>query len=240
VITARALDGIPEIEPGDDLGALLRGRVEDGEVVVVAQKVVSKAEGRVVRLDEVAAGDEARRLAAEHGKSDPRQVQVVLDESAELMRAERGVLICRTHHGFVCANAGVDASNTEPGTLVLLPRDPDTSARRIRAALGVKAAVVVADSFGRAWRHGQADVAIGVAGLMPLNDLRGETDAGGRPLTATWIAVADEAAAAADLARDKASREPVVVVAGLERFVTEEDGAGAAALVRPPEEDLFR
>jgi coenzyme F420-0:L-glutamate ligase / coenzyme F420-1:gamma-L-glutamate ligase len=240
VIAARALDGIPEVRPGDDLGALLRGRVDDGEVVVIAQKVVSKAEGRVVRLAEVKAGEEARRLAAQHGKEDARHVQVVLDETAELMRAERGVLICRTRHGFVCANAGVDTSNTEPGTVVLLPEDPDASARGIRSALGVRAGVVIADSFGRAWRHGQADVAIGVAGLAPLEDWRGRADAHGRELKATWIAIADQAASAADLARSKTSREPVVVVSGLERFVTGDDGPGAAALVRPRDEDLFR
>ncbi|HEV3001744.1 MAG TPA: coenzyme F420-0:L-glutamate ligase [Solirubrobacteraceae bacterium] len=240
MIAARALDGIPEIRPGDDLGALLRGRVAGGEVLVLAHKAVSKAEGRIVRLDDVEAGEEARRLAAEHGKEDPRHVQVVLDETAELLRAERGVLICRTRHGFVCANAGVDASNAEPGTVVLLPADPDASARRLRAALGVRAGVVIADSFGRAWRHGQVDVAIGVAGLAPLDDWRGRRDPHGRLLRATWIAVADQAASAADLARSKGSGEPAVVLSGLERFVTEADGPGAAALLRPPEEDLFR
>ena len=240
MIAARALDAIPEIRAGDDLGELLRRRVANGEVAVIAQKVVSKAEGRIVRLDDVEPGDEARELAAQHGKDDPRHVQVVLDESAELVRAERGILICRTRHGFVCANAGVDASNTAPGTVVLLPEDPDASARRIRRALGVKAGVVIADSFGRAWRHGQADVAIGVAGLQPLEDWRGRTEAHGRELKATWIAVADQAAAAADLARAKDSGEPVVVVGGLERFVTDDDGAGAAALVRSLDEDLFR
>jgi coenzyme F420-0:L-glutamate ligase/coenzyme F420-1:gamma-L-glutamate ligase len=168
-------------------------------------------------------------------------VQAVLDESAEIVRAERGVIVARTRHGFVCANAGVDASNApDPGTLVLLPRDPDASARRLRAALPGRPAVVIADSFGRAWRHGQADVAIGVAGLGPLEDWRGRADAGGRELHATWIAIADEAAAAADLARAKDSREPAVLVRGLERHVTAEDGPGAAALVRAPAEDLFR
>jgi coenzyme F420-0:L-glutamate ligase / coenzyme F420-1:gamma-L-glutamate ligase len=235
----KALPGLPEVRPGDDLAALLRQHVAGGDVLVVAHKVVSKAEGRVVALDEVKPGEEARSLAAEHGK-DPRHVQVVLDESAEVLRAERGVLICRTRHGFVCANAGVDTSNTAPGTLVLLPEDPDASARRLRAAIGARAAVVIADSFGRAWRHGQADVAIGVAGLAPLEDWRGQRDAAGNDLRATWIAVADQAASAADLARSKDSREPAVVVKGLERHVTPEDGPGARALVRPPAEDLFR
>ncbi len=240
MIGVRALDGIPEIRAGDDLGALLRGRVADGDVLVVAHKAVSKAEGRVVRLDGVVAGEEARALAAEHGKDDARHVQVVLDETEELVRSARGVLICRTRHGFVCANAGVDASNAEPGTLVLLPLDPDGSARRLRAALGVRAAVVIADSFGRAWRHGQVDVAIGVAGLAPLDDWRGRHDPHGRELKATWIAIADEAAAAADLARTKDSRQPAVVVTGLAHHVTDDDGPGAGALLRPPGEDLFR
>ena len=239
MITAQAIDGLPEVAAGDDLGAMLRPHVRAGDVLVVAHKVVSKAEGRVRRLADVTPGARARQLADRHGK-DPRHVQVVLDETAELMRAERGVLICRTRHGFVCANAGVDASNTAPDTLVLLPEDPDASARRLRAALGVRAAVVVADSFGRAWRHGQADVAIGVAGLAPLEDWRGRRDAGGRELRATWIAVADEAAAAADLARAKDGGRPAVVIRGLDRHLTDEDGPGAAASVRPADEDLFR
>jgi coenzyme F420-0:L-glutamate ligase/coenzyme F420-1:gamma-L-glutamate ligase len=238
MITIQPVPGVPEIRPGDDLAPLLAPHVRDGDVLVIAHKAVSKAEGRVVRLDDVEAGPRARTIAAEHGK-DPRHVQVVLDESAELLRAERGVLICRTHHGFACANAGVDASNADPGTLVLLPRDPDASARSLRAALGVRAGVVIADSFGRAWRHGQADVAIGVAGLAPLEDWRGSSDAHGRALRATWIATADQAASAADLARRKDSREPAVVVRGLARHVTDEDGPGAAALVRAATEDLF-
>ncbi len=239
MIRVAAIPGLPEVRPGDDLAALLRPHVRPGDVVVLAHKVVSKAEGRVVRLLDVVPGDRARALAAAHGK-DPRAVQVVLDETVELVRAERGVLISRTRHGFVCANAGVDASNTAPETLVLLPLDPDASARRLRAALGGAVAVVVTDSFGRAWRHGQADVAIGVAGLAALDDWRGRTDAEGRELRATWIATADEVAAAADLARGKDSREPAVVVRGLAHLVAAEDGPGARPLVRPPDEDLFR
>ncbi len=239
MISAEAIAGLPEIRPGDDLAALLRPHVRDGDVLVVAHKAVSKAEGRVVDLDGVRPGARAVELAEGHGK-DPRHVQVVLDEAAEVVRAERGVLICRTRHGFVCANAGVDASNAAPGTLVLLPADPDASARRLRAALGGPAvAVVITDSFGRAWRHGQADVAIGVAGLDPLDDWRGRADAEGRELRATWIALADELAAAADLVRDKDSREPVVVARGLAGRITPADGPGAAALVRPVAEDLF-
>jgi coenzyme F420-0:L-glutamate ligase/coenzyme F420-1:gamma-L-glutamate ligase len=240
-LEAWPLPGLPEIGPGDDLPALLAGAGElrAGDVLVVAHKVVSKAEGAVVELAGVEPGDRARELAAETGK-DARHVQVVLDESAELLRAERGVIIARTRHGFVCANAGVDASNAPaPDTLVCLPRDPDASARALRAALPARPAVVIADSFGRAWRNGQVEVAIGVAGLRPLEDWRGRTDSAGRELRATWIAVADQAAAAADLVRDKGSREPAVVVRGLERHVTEDDGPGAAALLRPRAEDLF-
>jgi coenzyme F420-0:L-glutamate ligase / coenzyme F420-1:gamma-L-glutamate ligase len=238
--------GVPEVRAGDDLGALIaeRADVGAGDVVVVAHKVVSKAEGRVRALAGIEPGERARELAADHGK-DPRVVQAVLDETAALLRAERGVLICETRHGFVCANAGVDLSNAAAADeLILLPLDPDASARALRARLGevagVRPAVVIADSFGRAWRLGQTDVALGAAGLAPLDDWRGRRDAAGRELRATAIAVADSLAAAADLARTKDSREPVVVVRGMERLVGDEDGPGAAALRRPPEEDLFR
>jgi len=196
-------------------------------------------------LSDVEPGERARELAAEHRK-DPRLVQVVLDESAEVIRAVDGTLICVTHHGFVCANAGVDQSNAsgEGGELVLLPEQPDRSAAALRAGIeaerGVRPAVVIADSFGRAWRLGQTDVAIGAAGLSPLDQWIGRIDAFGRELHVTSIAVADSIAAAADLARAKDSLEPVVLVRGLERFVTDEDGPGAAALRRPPEQDLFR
>ena len=196
-------------------------------------------------LSDVEPGERARELAAEHRK-DPRLVQVVLDESAEVIRAVDGTLICVTHHGFVCANAGVDQSNAsgEGGELVLLPEQPDRSAAALRAGIeaarGVRPAVVIADSFGRAWRLGQTDVAIGAAGLSPLDQWIGRIDAFGRELHVTSIAVADSIAAAADLARAKDSLEPVVLVRGLERFVTDGDGPGAAALRRPPEQDLFR
>jgi coenzyme F420-0:L-glutamate ligase/coenzyme F420-1:gamma-L-glutamate ligase len=243
--TLTALPGIPEVHAGDDLAALLAeagsaldGGLRPGDVLAVAHKVVSKAEGRIVRLADVSPGERATALAAEHGK-DSRHVQVVLDESAEVLRAERGRLICRTRHGFVCANAGVDASNAgAPGTVVLLPVDPDASARALHRRLGC--AVVITDSFGRAWRQGQAEIAIGCAGLAPADDWRGRPDTGGRPLAATVIAIADEAAAAADLVRDKDSREPAIRIRGLERHVIPEDGPGAAALVRAPEDDLFR
>jgi coenzyme F420-0:L-glutamate ligase/coenzyme F420-1:gamma-L-glutamate ligase len=249
-LAATALPGLPEVRPGDDLAALLAGAatgehaLRDGDVLAVAHKVVSKAEGRIRDLGEVNPGDRARELATAHAK-DPRAVQVVLDETEELVRAERGVLICRTRHGLVCANAGVDASNAGGDErLVLLPADPDASARALRVRLreltGEAPAVLITDSFGRAWRHGQCDVAIGSAGLAPLQDWRGGRDADGLELRATWIAVADEAAAAADLARAKDSREPAVRLRGLARHVTAADGPGAAALRRPPAEDLFR
>jgi coenzyme F420-0:L-glutamate ligase/coenzyme F420-1:gamma-L-glutamate ligase len=249
VLTAVALEGIPEVRPGDDLGALVAAALGadpagDGDVLVLAHKVVSKAEGRMRNLSEVEVGPEAMKLAREHDK-DPRHVQVVLDESAEIIRASHGVLISVTHHGYVCANAGVDASNV-PGEdlVVLLPQDPDGSARAIRGRLreltGVAPAVLITDSFGRAWRHGQCDVAIGCAGLQPLEDWRGRRDATGRELHATWIAVADELAAAADLARAKDGAQPAVLLRGAGRHVTGADGAGVAAMVRPKREDLFR
>jgi coenzyme F420-0:L-glutamate ligase/coenzyme F420-1:gamma-L-glutamate ligase len=246
-ISGTALSGIGEIEPGADLAAAIAAAHDspaDGEVIVIAHKVVSKAEGRIRALADVAVTDRARSLAAELGK-EPRHVQAVLDESRAILRAARGVLICVTPHGFVCANAGVDASNAPaPEVVVLLPEDPDGSARRLRARLreltGVSPAVVITDSFGRAWRRGQADVAIGCAGLAPLDDWRGRADAHGRELRATLIAIADELAAAADLARTKDGRQPVVVLRGAERHVTAEDGPGAAAILRPESDDLFR
>jgi coenzyme F420-0:L-glutamate ligase/coenzyme F420-1:gamma-L-glutamate ligase len=247
-LTAVALAGLPEVAPGDDLAALIAARLPDapmrGDVIAIAHKIVSKAEGRITALKDVEPTARAREIGRQLGK-DPRHVQVVLDGSREVLRAERGVLICVTHHGFVCANAGVDASNV-PGddTVVSLPQDPDRSARAIRARLhqltGALPAVLITDSFGRAWRHGQCDVAIGCAGIHPLEDWRGRVDANGRELHATWIAVTDEIAAAADLARAKDASQPVVLVRGLERHVTADDGPGAQAVIRPEAEDLFR
>ncbi|HEY6890380.1 MAG TPA: coenzyme F420-0:L-glutamate ligase [Solirubrobacter sp.] len=237
-----AVPGLPEIRPGDDLAALLSAAAEFSptDVVAIAHKVVSKAEGRIVRLADVDPGPRALELAAEHGK-DPRHVEVILSESAEVVRADAGRLICRTRHGFVCANAGVDASNaTDPDTLILLPLDPDASARALRAALPGRPAVIVTDSFGRAWRQGQCEIAIGIAGVQVLEDWRGLPDIAGREMHATVIAIADEAAAAADLVRAKDSREPAVRIRGLGRHVTAEDGPGVTALVRRAEDDLFR
>ena len=235
------MGGLPEVRPGDDLAALLAAAVspQSGDVLVVAHKVVSKAEGRLRELAAVEPGPRARELAAEHGK-DPRVVQIVLDETATLLRADHGVLICETHHGLICANAGVDQSNVPEGHAVLLPEEPDRSARELRARLPGRPAVVISDSFGRAWRLGQVDVAIGAAGLVPLDDWRGRTDAHGRELRATALATADALAAAADLARLKAAGQPVVLARGLDHLVTEEDGPGAAALRRHPTIDLFR
>lgn len=244
-LRALPLHGIPEIAPGDDLAAELAaaaarsGGAGPGDVLVVAHKVVSKAEGAVVDLAGVTPTARARFLAQEHGK-DPRAVQVVLDQTAEIVRVGPGVIICRTRHGFVCANAGVDASNAgAEDRLVTLPRDPDASARALRAAIPGRPAVVISDSFGRAWRNGQTEAAIGVAGMHPLEDWRGRADAEGRELRATWIAVADQAAGAADLVRGKDERVPAVLVRGLARLVTDADGPGARALLRPREEDLF-
>jgi coenzyme F420-0:L-glutamate ligase/coenzyme F420-1:gamma-L-glutamate ligase len=247
-ITCTALPALPELWPGDDLAGLLAAAAPadlcESDALVIAHKAVSKVEGRIRPLSGIRPGEQARSLAREHAK-DARLVQAILDESAELLRAERGVLVCVTRHGLVCANAGVDQSNaTGDDSLVLLPADPDASARRLRAGIervrGVRPAIVITDSFGRAWRLGEVDVAIGAAGLRPLDDWRGRPDAFGRELRVTSIAVADSVAAAADLPRAKDSRQPAVLVRGVARFVTAEDGPGAAALRRPREDDLFR
>jgi coenzyme F420-0:L-glutamate ligase / coenzyme F420-1:gamma-L-glutamate ligase len=241
----RPLTGIPELRAGDELGRLIAqaGSPAADEIVVVSQKAVSKVEGRVRRLAGVEAGERARRLASELDK-DPALVELILSESSRVVRAERGVLITETHAGWVCANAGIDASNLEEGLVSLLPEDGDASARRIRAeikaAAGTAPAVVIGDSFGRAWRVGQADIAIGCAGVEPLADWRGRRDRQGRELAATHIAVADELASAADLVRDKDSGVPGAVVSGLGHLVIPEDGPGARAIPRAAEDDLFR
>jgi len=234
------VEGLPEIAEGDDLGTLIadRAELENGDVVVVSHKALSKAEGRVVRLDDVQASDRARELAADH---DPRQLEVILREAVRIVRTRAPLVIAETRHGFVCASAGVDASNApEPATLVLLPLDPDASAEAIRLTLrersGREVGVIVSDSFGRAWRMGIVDVAIGVAGLRPLEDWRGRVDANGYELRATIVAVSDEIAAAAELVRGKTAGIPVAIVRGLDVA-----GEGSAQeLLMPPERDMFR
>ena len=234
------LAGLPEVREGDDLGTLIAAVVEleDDDVVVVAQKIVSKAEGRVVRLGDVEPSHRARELAA---GQDPRKLEVVLQEARRIVRERPPLVIAETRHGFVCASAGVDASNTpEPGTLVLLPEDPDASAARIRGRLraltGRPVGVVVTDSFGRAWRQGTTDVAIGAAGIEVLLDLRGVRDPVGYELHATMIAVADEIAGAAELVMGKVDGVPGAVVRGLRLR-----GNGRARdLVMPRDRDLFR
>ena len=243
-VTVVPLEGLPELADGDDLAALLAdaaeraGGLRDADVVVVAQKAVSKVEGRVVDLDDITATDRARELA---GERDPRHVEVVLRETVRVVRSRPPLVIAETRHGFICASAGVDASNARgAGTLVLLPVDPDASAARIRAGLlertGAEVGVIVSDSFGRPWRRGTTDVAIGAAGIRPLLDLSGVRDAAGYELHATMIAVADELAGAAELVLGKTAGVPAAVIRGF-------DGRGEGAareLIMPAERDLFR
>jgi coenzyme F420-0:L-glutamate ligase/coenzyme F420-1:gamma-L-glutamate ligase len=250
MISLIPIGGIPEVQPGDDLAHLIADclaaagiGLADDDVLVVTQKVVSKAEGRVVDLSTVEPRPEATAWAERWGK-DARQVELVLRESAEVVRwADGGLIISRTPHGFVCANAGVDLSNTGGEELAtLLPEDPDASARglrdRLRELTGASPAVIVSDSFGRPWRSGIVNVAIGVAGMRGLSDLRGERDAQGREMRSTIIAVADELASAADLAGGKVAQQPVVVVRGY-AYPRGGGDAGAAVLVMPREQDLF-
>jgi coenzyme F420-0:L-glutamate ligase / coenzyme F420-1:gamma-L-glutamate ligase len=247
-----ALPGLPEIAEGDRVGQLIADAaaaagppLADGEIVVISQKVVSKAEGRVRELAAVEPGGEAIQLAT-LTERDPRLVELVLGEARRVVRATPAALIVETRGGWVCANAGIDASNLpQDGTVALLPVDADISARRIRAEIaagrGGRPGVVIADSFGRPWRLGQSDVAIGCAGVVAMDDWRGSRDAHGRELAATAIAVADQLAAAADLARTKDAGVPATVIRGAERLWTADDGAGAAAaLQRPAADDLFR
>jgi coenzyme F420-0:L-glutamate ligase/coenzyme F420-1:gamma-L-glutamate ligase len=237
--------GLPELEPGDDLAGLIAdsaartGGLEEGDVVVVAQKAVSKVEGRIVSLAEVEPSDRARELAGPDG--DPRKAEVILGESREVVRSRPPLVIAETRHGYVCASAGVDASNAKgAGTVVLLPFDPDASAARLRSRLheltGVAPGVVVSDSFGRAWRQGTTDVALGVAGIAALHDLRGAVDSAGYELETTQVAVADELAAAAELVRGKTAGIPAAIVRGVDAAG---DGRGRDLLM-PRDRDLFR
>jgi coenzyme F420-0:L-glutamate ligase/coenzyme F420-1:gamma-L-glutamate ligase len=235
-----ALPGIPELREGDDLAGLILERVdlEDGDVVVVAQKAISKVEGRVVRIADVEPSERAYEIAGDDG--DPRRIEWILREAARIVRVRAPLVICQTRHGFICASAGVDQSNTpEAGTLVLLPLDPDASAARLRATLqertGRRVGVLVTDSFGRPWRQGTTDVAIGASGIEVLRELSGERDPIGYELKATVIAVADELAGAAQLVSGKLDRNPVTVVRGLDLH-----GDGRATEIPiPPERDLF-
>lgn len=242
MIELHAVTGLPEVTPGDDLAALIGARFDltDGDILVVAQKVVSKAEGRLRDMRDITPSGQAQEIAKRNG-SDPRQVQAVLDESVRLVRTER-VIIAETRHGFICANAGVDHSNVPGGEILcLLPVDPDASAvglrERLREVTGRTVAVIVSDTFGRAWRLGIQNVALGVAGMPAVVDYRGRDDDFGRAMVGTVVAIADELAGAAELAMGKTDRVPAVVIRGYRA-----DGAPGTGreLVRPAEEDMFR
>ena len=239
--------GLPEIAPGDDLASLIVQAVKNdalaiaaGDIFVVAQKIVSKAEGRAVALHTIHPSEQAANWAAQY-KKDPQLIELVLREAKRIVRMERGVIVAETQHGFVCANAGVDASNVPEGTALLLPEDPDRSAGALRdqlaSAFGTQLAVIISDTFGRPWREGLVNVAIGVAGISALLDYRGQHDTAGKLLSATVIAIADEIASAAELAMGKTSRMPVAIVWGMR---TSGDGGKARELIRAPEIDIFR
>ena len=241
------LPGLPEIKPGDDLTKLIRQALREqefplqsGDILVVAQKIVSKAEGRIVRLDGVTPSPRAIEWEKDWDK-DARAVELVLRETKRIVRMERGVIISETQHGFVCDNAGIDLSNAPEGTAILLPVDPDASARALKARLDAtfqtNIGVIISDTFGRAWREGLANVALGVAGLASLIDYRGEKDSGGKILQATIIAFADELASAAELVMGKTDRIPVAIIRGV--HASSRDGRGRD-LIRPAEKDLFR
>ena len=244
-VEIRPVEGVPEILPGDDLAdaiaAAVGGDLRTGDVLVVTHKVVSKAEGRLVDLRDVQPSPFAKSFAVEHDK-DPRQIEVVLRESRRIVRMDRGVIISETRHGFVCANAGVDASNVpDDDTICLLPVDPDDSAERLRSSLvertGSRVVVIISDSFGRPWRQGITDVAIGVAGMYPLADYRGQYDPHGYPLEASVLAVADELAGAAELVMGKTAAIPAAII----RNYAYKEGAGTARnLLMEPGKDLFR
>ncbi len=241
------LPGVPEVRAGDSVGKWIAAAIQEkdigihpGDILVVAQKIVSKAEGRVVRLDRVKPSELARSWAAAHGR-DPRLIEVVLGQTRRIVRMEQGHLIVENHQGFVCANAGVDSSNVDDGTVLLLPEDCDRSTRQIRDELvrefAVPLAVILSDTFGRPWRQGLVNVALGVAGLVPLLDYRGSRDSSGRLLNTTVVAVADELASAAELVMGKTSRVPVALIRG---FDYNASGGSGQAMIRPAAEDLFR
>jgi len=246
-VSIQGIEGIPEIQPGDDLGRLIAEAcrnqgvtLQDGDVLVVTQKAVSKSEGRFVNLNDIEPSALAIEIATPWEK-DPRHVEVVLRESRRIVKMDRGVIICETRHGLVCANAGVDASNVPGGQLMLLPVDPDASARRIRESLGgatgADVAVIVSDTFGRPWRAGYTEVAIGVAGMLPIIDYVGQIDTHGRELKATWICVADELASSAELVTGKVNRVPVALIRG---YAVPRGEGSAKEIVRAAELDLFR
>jgi coenzyme F420-0:L-glutamate ligase/coenzyme F420-1:gamma-L-glutamate ligase len=241
------VDGIPEVRPGDDLGRIIVDaaarqdtRLANRDLLVIGQKIVSKAEGRLVRLHDVIPSSVAEAMASGLAR-DPRLVEVILRESRRVVRMDKGVLVTETHHGWVCANAGVDQSNVDADTVALLPEDPDRSARRLREQIrhlaGAEVAIIIADTFGRPWREGLTNVAIGVAGLAPLKSYLGERDPAGRPLQATILALADELASAAELVMGKLDRIPVAIVRGFRWTASEE---GSKPLLRDPSRDLFR
>ena len=242
------LAGLPEIKPGDDLAQLIIAgaptkenfRVQPGDILVIAQKIVSKAEGRIVPLESITPSEQAIAWAKAWDK-DARAVELVLRESKRIVRMERGIIIAETQHGFVCANAGVDLSNTPEGTAIILPLDPDASARalkeKVEAAFQADIGIIISDTFGRPWREGLVNVALGVAGLAPLIDYRGKTDSGGKLLQATIIALADELASAAELVMGKSDGVPVVIIRGVQ--TNSREGSGRD-LIRPAEKDLFR
>ena len=246
-VTITGLDGVPEVRPGDDLATLVLDAVaasgetlRDGDLLVVTHKIVSKAEGQLIDLREVTPSDLAQRHAERWGK-DPRQIEVVLREAARIVRMQHGLIIAETHHGFVCANAAVDASNVASEFVCLLPKDPDSSAARLRADLcgrtGLDLPIIISDSFGRAWRFGITNVAIGVSGLAPLADYRGQQDSQGRTMHASILAVADELAAAAELVANKLDGRPIALIRGYD--FTRAEGS-ARELLLDPARDLFR
>jgi coenzyme F420-0:L-glutamate ligase/coenzyme F420-1:gamma-L-glutamate ligase len=242
------IEGIGEVRPGDDVARLVIAAaaaqgtpLRGGDVLVIGQKIVSKAEGRLLRLTDVTPSTIATAMAAGLAR-DPRLVEVILRESRRVVRMDRGVLVTETHHGWVCANAGVDQSNVDADTVALLPEDPDRSARaladRFRDVAGGDVAVIVADTFGRPWREGLTNIAIGVAGMAALRSYLGERDPAGRPLQATILAIADELASAAEPVMGKLDRIPAAIVRGLS--IAPDDGSGSKSLLRDPARDLFR